>query len=51
MKSLLDPNFKYVPSVSTNIRRTFARVRKQQQSQHRATVVPLPKRDLKETAN
>jgi hypothetical protein len=51
MKSLLDPSFKYVPSEFTNIRQTFARVRKEQQSQHRATVVPLPKRDLKETAH
>jgi hypothetical protein len=49
MKSLLDPSFKYVPSVSTDLRRTFARVRKQQ-AQQRVTVVPLPKRSIKETA-
>ena len=50
MKSLLDPSFKYVPSTSTNIRRTFARVRRQQALQ-RATVAVLPKRDVQETVN
>ena len=50
MKSLLDPSFKYVPSVSTDIRRTFARVRRQQ-SQKRATVVHLPMADVRETAS
>ena len=29
MKSLLDPTFKYVPSVETDIRKTFARVRRE----------------------
>src|SRR5205823_4174877 len=28
VKSLLDPTFKYVPSVETDIRKTFARVRR-----------------------
>ncbi len=50
MKSLLDPKFKYVPSVSTDIRRTFARVRKQQ-AQQRAPVVLLPTRDVTLQAN
>lgn len=27
MKSLLDPNFRYVPAAATDIRKTFARVR------------------------
>ena len=45
MKSLLDPSFKYVPSASTNIRRTFARIRKEQALQ-RATVTVLPTRGL-----
>ena len=29
MKSLLDPTFKYIPSVETDIRKTFARVRRE----------------------
>ena len=29
MKSLLDPTFKYVPSVETDIRKTFARIRRE----------------------
>ena len=27
MKSILDPTFRYTPSFSTDIRRTFARIR------------------------
>jgi hypothetical protein len=30
MKSILDPTFNYVPSVQTDIRKTFARLRRQQ---------------------
>jgi hypothetical protein len=30
MKSILHPSFKYVPSVETDIRKTFARVRREQ---------------------
>lgn len=30
MKSILDPSFKYVPSASTDLRKTFARVRREQ---------------------
>ena len=40
MKSLLDPTFKYVPSTSTNIRRTFARARKQIALQRAAVEAP-----------
>ena len=29
MKSILDPSFKYVPSTQTDIRKTFARVRRE----------------------
>jgi len=29
VKSLLDPSFKYVPSVETDIRKTFARIRRE----------------------
>lgn len=31
MKSILDPTFRYVPSARTDIRKTFARLRRQQQ--------------------
>jgi hypothetical protein len=31
MKSLLDPSFRYVPSIRTDIRKTFARIRKEAQ--------------------
>lgn len=29
MKSILDPTFRYVPSVDTDLRKTFARVRRE----------------------
>lgn len=29
MKSLLDPTFRYVPSSKTDIRKTFARIRRE----------------------
>ena len=31
MKSILDPSFKYRPSTQTNLRKTFARVRRELQ--------------------
>jgi hypothetical protein len=31
MKSILDPSFKYVPSTATDVRKTFARVRRDMQ--------------------
>lgn len=33
MKSIMDPSFKYVPAVATNIAKTFARVRKEMAEQ------------------
>lgn len=51
MKSILDPTFQYTPSVSTNLRKTFRRVRAEmaKREQHSSpnnptkldTVVPL----------
>ena len=37
MKSILDPTFRYTPSVETDIRKTFARIRREQQ---RSVVAP-----------
>jgi len=33
MKSILDPAFRYTPSASTDIRKTFARIRREQRRQ------------------
>ena len=38
MKSILDPTFRYVPSTSTDLRKTFARVRREMQKQREAEV-------------
>jgi len=46
MKSILDPDFKYVPSVQTNIRERFDKVRKELKipiPQQRAPVLPIKK--------
>jgi hypothetical protein len=54
MKSLLDPSFRYTSSVDTNIRKTFARVRREQaratgklvsvQNQPVPSIIPIKKR-------
>ena len=44
MKSILDPAFRYVPSHATDIRKTFERIRREQQTTLRRpadTVVQL----------
>jgi len=38
MKSLLDPTFRYVPSTQTDIRKTFARIRREARAEERARV-------------
>jgi hypothetical protein len=38
MKSILDPSFKYTPSVSTDIAKTFARIRRMQREDARVVV-------------
>ena len=32
MKSILDPTFRYTPSIGTDIRRAFARIRREQRA-------------------
>ena len=53
MKSILDPTFRYTPSVQTDVRKTFARIRRELRAQEarpaaeteaRANVVSLPRR-------
>ena len=36
MKSILDPAFRYVPSGSTDLKKTFARVRREQAAAQKA---------------
>ena len=42
MKSLLDPSFRYVPSSQTDIRKTFARIRREARAEERARNVEMP---------
>jgi hypothetical protein len=35
VKSVLDPSFRYTKSIDTDIRKTFARIRREQQKQAR----------------
>ncbi len=54
MKSILDPEFRYTPSVETDLRKTFARVRREQrrkqqayahaEAEARAKVLPIASR-------
>ena len=39
MKSILDPSFRYTNSVETNLKKTFARVRREQLSQRQQQAV------------
>lgn len=45
MKSILDPSFRYVPSMRTDLRKTFARVRREQAAAKAplASVTPIAK--------
>jgi hypothetical protein len=46
MKSILDPTFNYTPAASTDIRKTFARVRREMrkaaQGQQKYSSAPAP---------
>jgi hypothetical protein len=33
MKSILDPSFRYTPSFETDVRKTFERIRREQEAQ------------------
>lgn len=35
MKSILHPSFKYIPACNTDIRKTFARIRREQAEQQK----------------
>ena len=38
MKSILDPSFRYTKSVETDLRKTFARIRRERRKQEQAQV-------------
>jgi hypothetical protein len=40
MKSILDPTFRYVPSASTDVRKTFARIRREMQKAGASNATP-----------
>jgi hypothetical protein len=40
MKHILDSSFRYKPSFDTDVRKTFERVRRQQQAQSQAKATP-----------
>lgn len=42
MKSILDPTFRYVPSAQTDIRKTFARVRREMRERAERQAAPQP---------
>jgi hypothetical protein len=42
MKHILDSSFRYKPSFDTDVRKTFERIRKQQQTQAREHAQPNP---------
>jgi hypothetical protein len=37
LKSILDPAFRYIPSIETDVRKTFDRIRREQREQSRTT--------------
>jgi hypothetical protein len=39
VKSILDPSFRYTKSVETDLRKTFARVRREMRKQQQAAIV------------
>jgi hypothetical protein len=47
MKHILDSSFRYKPSFDTDVRKTFERVRRQQQAQARSESKPSPEARVK----
>jgi hypothetical protein len=41
MKSILDRSFRYVPSTQTDLRKTFARIRREKQQLKQARLSPV----------
>jgi hypothetical protein len=41
MKSILDPSFRYTPSVYTDLRKTFAKLRREQGQQETTTRIQV----------
>jgi hypothetical protein len=42
MKSILDRSFKYTPSSKTDLRKTFAKLRREQRLNNKPTIVENP---------
>jgi hypothetical protein len=42
VKSILDPSFRYVASHSTDLRKTFARIKREMRGQEPRVTPPLP---------
>ncbi len=42
MKSILDPSFRYTSSVQTDVRKTFARVRRELREREQSKVIREP---------
>lgn len=48
MKHIFDPAFRYVPAVNTDLRKTFARVRAEQEAERIAREREVDERELDE---
>lgn len=42
MKSVLDPTFRYTPSIHTDLRKTFARLKREARAQAAQSAEPRP---------
>jgi hypothetical protein len=46
MKSVLDPTFRYTPSIHTDLRKTFARLRREARAQEAQRDEPRPANNI-----